>query len=206
MTADPDVRAIRLYPPDLGCISLALGGLNVPEVSSVSATIDRPQAQPATGPVLTTERVWNEIEQASFAIISYVTPAGKPRSSGVVYAAAGHRLYVVTAAESWKARQISNGDQVALTVPIRRGGLLSLVTPIPPATVSFHAKATVHPAGSVSIEKVPKKLASQLPKERRETGCLLELVPEGNFLTYGLGVSLQDLAKPEAALAHVPAS
>lgn len=172
----------------------------------MSATIDRPEAQPATGPVLTTERVWNEIEKASFAIISYVTPVGKPRASGVMCAAVGHRLYVVTAADSWKARQISNGDEVAVTVPIRRGGLLSLVAPIPPATVSFHARATVHPVGSVSIEKVPKKLASQLPKERRSAGRLLELAPKGNFLTYGLGVSLQDMAKPEAALAHVPVS
>ena len=62
----------------------------------------------------------------------------------------------------------------------------------------------MHPAGSVSIEKVPKKLASQLPKERRSAGCLLELAPKGNFLIYGLGVSLPDMAKPEAALAHVP--
>jgi hypothetical protein len=175
-------------------------------MSSVSATIDRSQAQTATGPVLTTERVWNEIEKASFAILSYVTPAGKPRSSGVLCAAVGHRLFVVTAADSWKARQISTGDEVAVTVPIRRGGLLSLVAPIPPATVSCHATATVHPAGSASIEKVPKKLASQLPRDRRETGCLLELAPEGNFLTYGLGVSLPDMAKPQAALAHVPAS
>ena len=172
----------------------------------MSATIDRSQAQPATGPVLTTERVWHEIGKASFAVISYVTPAGKPRSSGVMCAAEGRRLYVVTDPGSWKARQISDGAEVALTVLIRRGGLLSLVAPIPPATVSFHAKATVHPADSVRIEKVPKKLASQLPKERRAAGCLLELVPEGNFLTYGLGVSLQDMAKPAAALAHVPVS
>jgi hypothetical protein len=172
----------------------------------VSATIDRPEAQPATGPALTTEHVWREIEKASFAVISYVTPAGKPRSSGVMCAAAGGRVYVVTAEGSWKARQISSGDEVAVTMPIRRGGLLSLVAPIPPATVSFQAKATVHPAGAASIEKVPKKLASQLPKARRSAGCLLELVPEGNFLTYGVGVSIQDMAKPEAALAHVPVS
>ena len=173
----------------------------------MSATIDRPTVQPATGrPVLTTERVWNKIERASFAVISYVTPAGTPRSSGVMCAAVGHRLYVVTAADSWKARQISSGDEVAVTVPIRRGGLLSLVAPIPPATVSFHAKATVHPSGTASTEKMLKRLASQLPKERRSAGCLLELVPEGNFLTYGLGVSLQGMAKPQAALAHVPVS
>ena len=162
--------------------------------------------EPVSAPHLTTERVWNELEKASFAVISYLTPMGKPRASGVVCAAAGRHLYVVTAPDSWKARVISDGDEVAVTVPIRRGGMLSLVAPIPPATVSFHARATVHPPGSVSIESVPKKLASLLPQERA-TGCLLELVPaDGNFLTYGLGVSLQAMTKPAAALAHVPVS
>ena len=160
----------------------------------------------ASAPPLTAERVWNELAKASFAVISYLTPMGKPRASGVVCAAAGRHLYVVTAADSWKARQISDGDEVAVTVPIRRGGVLSLVAPIPPATVSFHARATVHPAGSVSIESVSKKLASLLPQNHAAVGCLLELVPDGNFLTYGLGVSLRDMAKPAAALAHVPVS
>jgi hypothetical protein len=107
--------------------------------------------------------------------------------------------------EIWRAFQLSAAVTTYRRWPTA-GGLLSMVAPIPPATVSFHAKATVHPAGSVSIEKVPKKLASQLPKERRSAGCLLELVPEGNFLTYGLGVSLPDMARPQAALAHVPVS
>lgn len=115
---------------------------------------------------------------------------------------AGRRLYVVTAPDSWKARQICDGDEVAVTVPIRRGGLLSLIAPIPPATVSFHATATVHHAESV---RVPKKLVSHLPKDRRRSHCVLELVPDGSFLTNGLGVSLQEMGKPHAALAHVPA-
>jgi hypothetical protein len=151
----------------------------------------------AAAPRLTAERIWNELEKASFAVISYVTPAGRPRASGVMYAAVDRHLYMVTAPDSWKARQISDGDEVSLTAPIRRGGVLSLVATISPATVSFHARATVHPAGSVNIESVSKKLASLLPQERA-TGCLLELVPEGNFLTYGVGVSLRDMRKPAA--------
>ena len=131
--------------------------------------------EPASAPRLTSEKVWNELEKASFAVISYVTPAGKPRASGVVCAAVGGHLYVVTAGDSWKARQISDGDEVAVTVPVRRGGVLSLVAPIPPATVSFHARATVHPAGSVNIESVSKKLAS-LSQNHAAVGRLLELV------------------------------
>ena len=33
---------------------------------------------------LTTEQVWHQIAEASFAVLGYVTPAGEPRSSGVV--------------------------------------------------------------------------------------------------------------------------
>ena len=175
----------------------------------MTSTINRPRspekhaADVAPQHGLSTEQVWKELEKDSFAVISYVTPAGKPRTSGVEYAVVGRHLYVVTDPTSWKARQIANGDEVAVTVPVRRGGALSLVAPIPPATISFHARAIVHPAGSVNIKSVSKKLAAQLPKER-QTGCLLELVPEGAFLTYGIGVSLRAMTQPDLAQAHVP--
>ena len=106
---------------------------------------------------LTTERVWRELTTASFAIVSHVTPTGHPRSSGIMYLVVDRYLLVVISPDSWKARQITDGDQLAVTVPVRRGGLLSLVAPIPPATISFHARAVLHPPGSLDIESVSKK-------------------------------------------------
>src|SRR5438094_7712795 len=79
---------------------------------------------------LTSEQVWHAIAGASFAIVGYVTPAGEPRSSGIVYKTVGSRLYLVVAAESWKAKHIAARGEVAVTVPIRRGGVLSLALPI----------------------------------------------------------------------------
>jgi hypothetical protein len=84
------------------------------------------------------------------------------------------------------------------------GGILSLVAPIPPATISFHATAIVHPAGSRKARSVAKELASLLPAERRASSCIIEIVPEGAFLTYGLGVSLLKMRTPAAARARVP--
>jgi hypothetical protein len=127
--------------------------------------------------------VWAALDRASYAVLGYVNPAGEPRASGVMYATVGRRLHVATDPDSWKARSLADGDQVSVTVPIRRGGPLSLVAPIPPATIAFHARVTVHPAGSVDVASV---------------------VPEGHFLTYGLGVSLRDMTKPSTAQAHVP--
>jgi hypothetical protein len=159
---------------------------------------------PATMPRASVERIWAEIGKASFAIVSYVTPSGEPRSCGVVYAVRDHHLYLAVASDSWKARHIADRQQVAVTVPVRRGGLLALVVPIPPATVSFHARAIVHPAGTLDVRSVSKKLESLVPKERRAVATILELVPEGMFLTYGIGVSLKAMIDPVAAQAHVP--
>jgi hypothetical protein len=158
----------------------------------------------ALHPNLTGEQVWHTVARASFAILSYVTPTGRPRSSGVVYRAVGGRLYLAVAPDSWKARHIAAGAQVAVTVPVRRGGLLSLVLPIPPATVSFHARAIVHPAGAVDVGALSHELASLLPAERRASACVIELIPEGTFVAYGLGVSLAQMRHPAAALARVP--
>ena len=155
---------------------------------------------------LTGEQVWQQVTKASFAILGYVTPSGEPRSSGLVYKTIGRRLYVAVAPDSWKARHVAASGRVAVTVPVRRGGLLSLVAPIPPATISFHGTAIVHPAGSPEARKLLRELASRIPKERRAAGAVLEVVPEGEFLTYGLGVSLRKMLDPAAAQARVAVS
>jgi hypothetical protein len=171
------------------------------------AIATRPEKQTvitATKSPATTERVWREIEKASFAVVGYVTPSGEARSSGVVYKTVGRRLYFAVAPESWKARHIAASKRVSVTVPVHRGGILALIAPIPPATISFHAAGIVHPAGSVRIDSLSKELEPLLPRERRDNAVLIELIPEGRFLTYGVGVSLTDMRKPELAEAVVP--
>ena len=175
-----------------------------------SAVIEPEGHAPPSGPKdtaprsrLTSSQVWRALARASFAVISYVTPAGAPRSSGVVYTVVGRRLYVAVAPDSWKARHIAMSGQVAVTVLVRRGAVLSLLLPIPPAAVSFHARAIVHPSGSLDIHSLSKELEALVPAERRASAAVIEIVPEGRFLTYGLGVSLMQMANPAVARAHV---
>ncbi len=149
--------------------------------------------------VLTSEQVWQALAKASFAVLSYVTPRGEPRSSGVVYKTVGRHLYVVVAAESWKAKHVVASGRVAVTVPVRRGGILSLVVPIPPATISLHGTAIVHVADSPRLHPLLEELKSLLPPDRRASGSVIEIVPEGTFVTYGVGVSLMNMRDPAAA-------
>jgi hypothetical protein len=153
---------------------------------------------------LTTKQIWHQLAKGSFAVLSFVTPAGEPRSSGVLYKTIGPRVYIAVAPDSWKARHVARNGRVAVTVPVRRGGLLSLVAPIPPATVSFHGTAIVHPADSPQVRPLLKELASLLPEERQASAAVIEVIPEGPFVTYGLGVSLTQMRDPAAARARVP--
>ena len=164
-----------------------------------------PTALEVTGPRVTTEQVWKQLDSASFAVISYVTPAGEPRSSGVVYKTVAKGLYIAVAPDnSWKARHIASGAHVSVTVPVQRGRILALALPIPPATISFQATANVHPGGSLEIGALSMELESLLPTERRDAAVIIELIPEGHFLTYGVGVSLMEMREPELAQAAVP--
>jgi hypothetical protein len=155
-------------------------------------------------PRLTSEQVWQALAKASFAVVSYVTPSGEPRSSGVVYKTVGRRLCVAVAPHSWKAKNVAARGRVAVTVPVRRGGILSLVGAIPPATISFHGAAIVHQTGSAETPALLKELGSLIPAERRATGWVIEIAPEGQFLTYALGVPLRKMLDPVAAQARVP--
>jgi Pyridoxamine 5'-phosphate oxidase len=158
----------------------------------------------AVAPGPTSEQVWRQLTKASFAVISHITPAGQPRSSGVVYAIADRRMYVVSAVDSWKARHLSASGQVAVTVPVRRGGIMSLLFPIPPATISFHGSAVVHPASSLEEGSLPKRLTALLPAERRNACSIIEIRPAGQFVTYGVGVSLMQMRIPALARARIP--
>ena len=156
------------------------------------------------GSGVTSAQVWAEVEKACFMVVAYTTPSGESRSSGVVYKAIRRHLYFAVAPESWKARHIAWSPKVSVTVPVRRGGALTLLWPIPPATISFHATAEVHAAGAMRVGSLSKELEALLPRERREEAVVIELIPHGDFLAYGIGVPLASMRNPALARAVVP--
>ena len=66
---------------------------------------------------------------------------------------------------------------------------------------ALRVAAIVHPADSMAI---PKELAALVPPERRSSSTIIEVNPEGAFVTYGIGVSLMKMRVPEKSRAHVP--
>jgi hypothetical protein len=58
--------------------------------------------------------------------------------------------------------------------------------------------------GNQHARSLLKELGSRIPAERQVSGSVIEVVPEGEFLTYALGVPLRNMRGPAAAQARVP--
>lgn len=151
------------------------------------------------------DEVWRAISKSSFLVLSFVNAHGEPRSSGVLYGLRGRHLGVLVQAASRKGRDVHDGQVVAITIPVRKGGVLADVMPIPPATVSFHARAIVHAPGTLDAATAAA-FAPYHPESVRQMGTIIELVPEGKFLTYGIGVPFTRMRQPEVAMCHAPIS
>jgi hypothetical protein len=154
---------------------------------------------------VTTELVWREIEKQLFAVLGYVTPRGEARTAGIVYVARGRRLYIGTAKDSWKAKHIAHNPRVSLTVTIAKRAPLMPWIKIPAATITFQGRAAVRGVEESSSE-ILRALTHgvELSAEERENFAILEVEPKGEFVTYGIGVSLMTMRKPEQARGRAP--
>jgi len=86
---------------------------------------------------------------------------------------------------------------VSLTVTIpKRVPLMSWIQ-IPQAAISFHGEASVHELADVPAD-IPRMLLRGLKLHRNEE-LMIRIWPVGEFLTYGVGVSLMRMRDPEAA-------
>lgn len=153
---------------------------------------------------LTAEQVWRQIEQNLFAVIGMVTPHGESRTVGVVYVVDEHKLYIGTQKAAWKARHIAHNPHVSLTIPISKRLPFLPWVKIPAATITFSGLARVLEHGDVSpgllrrlyrdVVKDPDALANS---------CIIEVVPQKEFITYGVGTSLLQMRFPEKARGRI---
>jgi hypothetical protein len=153
---------------------------------------------------ITTELVWSEIEKRSFAVLSYVTPRGEARSSGIVYVVVGRKFYIRVASDSWKAKHIGRNPNVALNVTIPKRVPLMPWIQIPQATVALQGTARL--LGAEEVGQPVLDALDHATAHEPEGGVVmrfLEVSPRGHFATYGVGVSLLTMRDPERARGRV---
>ena len=153
----------------------------------------------------TTEDIWHIVKQELFAVLGMVTPQNQSRTVGIVYAVRDRKLYIGTGSDSWKARHIRRNPHISMTIPIakRIPGLPWIR--IPQATITFSGSGRVIPA--VDAEKDLLAAVFQglaIDDQFKKSSCLIEVIPQGDFLTYGIGVPLLTMRKPEQARGRAP--
>jgi len=153
----------------------------------------------------TTKNVWEAIHKELFAVLGMVNKDGESRTVGIVYQVRDEKFYIGTGLSSWKARHITKNDAVSLTIPVAKRVPIAPWVKIPQATITFSGKARVIPA----IDAAPDLLQSVFRHKAddaefmRDT-CLIEVTPEGDFLTYGIGIPTIKMRHPHLARGRAP--
>jgi hypothetical protein len=154
---------------------------------------------------LTSEQVWEEIRRNLFAVLGMVTAAGEARTVGIVYVVQGETIYIVTGKDTWKARHIAANPEVSLTIPIAKQIPLLPWIKIPAATITFAGTATLQDTEDASPEILHALFRGiEQERSRLEEMCLIAVTPKGDFVTYGMGVSLLQMRHPEQARGRAP--
>lgn len=153
---------------------------------------------------LTSEQVWEALEKQLFVVLGMVNAQNEARTIGMVYVARDFKIYMVTGKETWKARHIQQNPHVSLTVPIAKRILLLPWVKIPAATITFSGLATTRTMDEVDDDVLSALLRGlEGDPEMREKSCIIEVEPEGEFITFGVGVSLMAMRTPAKARGRV---
>ena len=147
----------------------------------------------------TADEVWPYIEKWPFAVLSFVNAKGESRSAGVMYKVKDRALYVITGPDTWKAKHIEANPNVSVTVTVQR--LPIRVRQAPPAVITFSGRGHV-----LDIDEIDADLRRRLLRGVDDIGeiCVIRIEPRGRFVTYGIGIPMMEMRKPEKALARVP--
>lgn len=149
---------------------------------------------------LATDQVWKAIEREVFAVLGMVTARQEARTVGVVYGVHDRKLYIGTGKQRWKARHVAANPHVSLTIPIAKRIPIMPWVKIPAATITFAGDARVI-AGEDASPDLLKAMFRQQSYDPAFVAsmCLIEVTPVGDFVTYGVGVSLSEMRFPEKA-------
>jgi hypothetical protein len=154
---------------------------------------------------LTTSQIWQAIEKELFAVIGMVTGKGEARTVGVIYVVRNGRLYIGTQHNAWKVRHIAQNPHVSVTIPIAKRIPLLTWIKIPAATITFAGTARILTDDSAPpeiLQAVVRGLADD--EELIANSALIEVTPEKDFITYGVGVSLMTMRNREKSRGRVP--
>jgi len=154
---------------------------------------------------ITTAQVWDEIAKANFAVVGMVNSDAQARTAGVVIVTQDHSVYFASEPKAWKIRHIAANPQVSVTVAIPKHVPFLPMIKVPAATITFHGTATVLDAKDVAPDLLRRLTGGTKDNGEALTAmAVVEIVPEGDFVTYGVGLRVDKMRDTELARGRAP--
>lgn len=151
---------------------------------------------------VTSAQVWALLERQVFAVVGLVNARGEGRTVGIVPAVRDGEIWFLTRADEAKVRHARRNPGVSVTFPVQRSVPLMPWIRIPAATVTCSGTATV-----VEREDVPAPVWQALTRGLEvgpEAHVGVRILPHGDFVTYGVGVSLLGMRDTVRARGRAP--
>ena len=139
-----------------------------------------------------------------FAVLAFANAKGQPRTAGICYAVRDRHIYILTGKDTWKVKHIARNPDVSLTVTLPKRVLFLPWVQIPAATVTIQGQAEI-----LGYADIPPDVfrtltrGAELPVSAEEI-VAINIKPAGEFVTYGIDVSLLTMRKPEEARGRAP--
>lgn len=157
---------------------------------------------------ISSDEVWQAIAKECFIVVGMVSARGEARTAGVMHHVHDGRLWFTTNDREWKARHIIANPSVSVTVPIAKRVPLMPWIKVPAATITFAGAAE-----TIAVADLPPDVSRALlhgleVTDGGERGALVGIGvrPTGDFVTYGVGVSVLAMRDTERARGRVPAA
>ena len=154
---------------------------------------------------LTTAQVWEVIGKNIFAVLGMVSAKNEARTAGIVYVTHNGKLYIGSEKDAWKTRHVANNPHVSLTIAVPKSVPLMPWIKVPAATITFAGRAQVIAPKDADPE-VRRLLFPDAAGDEAKLAdtSVIAVEPEGDYVTYGIGVSLMDMRDTRKARGRVP--
>jgi hypothetical protein len=143
------------------------------------------------------EIIRRELARRRFCVLATSSPQNRPHAVGMMYAAVGTTVYLITDRDTVKVRNILANPQVAVSIPVRRSPFG------PPMAVQFQGTARIldrdHPRirellAAGRLKRIVRFGVVDLPGT-----CFVEVTPARRISSFGVGVPLWRLLRDVGA-------
>lgn len=143
----------------------------------------------------------------SFCVLATSSAANRPHTAGLLYAAVGFDIYLLTGADTVKARNIRENPRVAVCIPVRTFPFA------PPMAVQYQGTAQILAIDDPEMEPLLKngrlKKITRLGAMESPGALFIRVRPGPRITTYGLGLSIitlmRDVTKGSRSVEVLPA-